>query len=76
MKKIFKTLLLLSTVTAGTGMFISCSDDDNLTKADALFRPIINASDNIETGLDANNVPYMVIKWDNYTDAAHCICSI
>lgn len=69
MKKIFKTLLLLSTITAGTGIFISCSDDDNLTKADALFRPIINASDNIETGLDANNVPYMVITWDNYTDA-------
>lgn len=69
MKKIFKTLLLLSTVTAGTGIFISCSDDDNLTKADALFRPIINDNDNLELGLDENNVPYMIVKWDNYTSA-------
>ena len=47
MKKIIKTMLLLAAVTTGTGTFISCSDDDNLTKADALFRPIINDNDNL-----------------------------
>ena len=69
MKKIFKTILLLAAVTTGIGTLISCSDDDNLTQADALFRPIINDDDNLELGLDANNVPYMIVKWDNYTDA-------
>ena len=69
MKKIFKTLLLLATVTASTGAFISCGDDDDLAKADALFRPIINADDNIEMGLDQNLSPYMIVTWDNYTDA-------
>ena len=69
MKKIIKTMLLFAAVTAGTGTFISCSDDDNLTKADALFRPIINSDDNVELGLDDNDVPYMNVKWDNYTDA-------
>ncbi len=69
MKKIFKTMLLLAAVTAGMGTVASCSDDDNLTKADALFRPIINEDDNLELGLDENTVPYMIVKWDNYTDA-------
>ena len=69
MKKIFKTLLLLATVTASTGAIISCGDDDDLAKADALFRPIINADDNIEMGLDQNLSPYMIVTWDNYTDA-------
>jgi len=69
MKKIFKTMLLLAAVTAGMGTFVSCSDDDNLPKADALFRPIINVDDNLELGLDENTVPYMIVKWDNYTDA-------
>ena len=69
MKNIFKTMLLLAAVTTGMGTFISCSDDDNLTKADALFRPIINDDDNLELGLDENNVPYMIVKWDNYTSA-------
>ena len=69
MKKIFKTLLLLATVTASTGAFISCGDDDDLAKADALFRPIINDDDNIEKGLDQNLSPYMIVTWDNYTDA-------
>ena len=57
MKKIIKSLLLLAAVTAGTGTFVSCSDDDDLTTADALFRPIINTDDNIEQGLDNNTVP-------------------
>ena len=69
MKKIIKSLLLLVAVTAGTGIFVSCSDDDDLTTADALFRPIINEDDNIEQGLDANTIPYMIVTWDNYTSA-------
>ena len=69
MKKIFKTMLLLAAITTETGTIVSCSSDDDLAKADALFRPIINEDDNLELGLDANNVPYMIVKWDNYTDA-------
>lgn len=69
MKTIFKTLLLLTAVTTSTGAFVSCSDDDDLTTADALFRPIINTDDNIEMGLDENLSPYMIVKWDNYTSA-------
>ena len=69
MKKIFKTMSLLAAITTGTGTIVSCSSDDDLAKADALFRPIINEDDNLELGLDANNVPYMIVKWDNYTDA-------
>ena len=69
MKKIIKTMLLFAAVTSGIGTFVSCSDDDDLAEADALFRPIINESDNIENGLDENNVPYMIVKWDNYTNA-------
>ena len=69
MKTIFKTLLLLTAVTTSTGAFVSCSDDDDLATADALFRPIINADDNIEMGLDENLSPYMIVTWDNYTSA-------
>ncbi|MBQ8156026.1 MAG: DUF4957 domain-containing protein [Prevotella sp.] len=69
MKKIFKTMLLLAAVTTGIGTFTSCSSDNDLTKADALFRPIINENDNLELGLNENYVPYMIVKWDNYTDA-------
>ena len=69
MKKIFKTMLLLAAVTTGMGTMVSCSDSDDLTAADALFRPIINTDDNIEMGLDENLKPYMVVKWDNYTSA-------
>lgn len=68
MRKIFKTMLLFAAVSAAMGTFVSCSDDDDLTKADALFRPVIT-DDNLELGLDENNVPYMIVKWDNYTDA-------
>lgn len=69
MRKIFKTILLFAAVTTGMGTIASCSDDDNLTTADALFRPVINADDNVEMGLDANKVPYMTVKWDNYSSA-------
>ena len=57
------------------GTFVSCSDDDDLAKADALFRPIIT-DDNIEMGLDDNLVPYMNVKWDNYTDANQYTVSV
>ncbi len=75
MRKIYKTMLLLIAATVGMGTFVSCSDDDDLTKADALFRPIIS-DDNIEMGLDANLVPYMNVKWDNYTDANQYTVSV
>ena len=69
MKKIFKSVLLLAAVTMGTGAFVGCSDDEKLETADALFRPIINEDDNIEQGLDENKIPYVVVTWDNYTNA-------
>ena len=68
MKKLLKYMLLLAAVTICTGSFVSCSDD-SLPAADALFRPIISEDDNIEQGLDDNNSPYMIIKWDNYKTA-------
>ena len=68
MKKLLKYMLLLAAVTMGSGSFVSCSDD-SLPAADALFRPIISEDDNIEQGLDDNNSPYMIIKWDNYKTA-------
>jgi len=69
MKKIIKSMLLLAAITTGMATLVSCGDDDDLTTADALFRPIINETDNIELGLDENKIPFMVIKWDNYTNA-------
>ena len=75
MRKIFNTMLLLVAATIGMGTFVSCSDDDDLAKADALFRPIIT-DDNIEMGLDENLVPYMNVKWDNYTDANQYTVSV
>ena len=69
MKNILKTMLLLATVATSTGAFVSCSDDDDLPKADSLFRPIINTDDNIVMGLDENLAPYMIVTWDNYTSA-------
>ena len=68
MKKTVKSLLLIAAVIMGMGTFVSCSDDD-LPKADALFRPVINEDDNIEHGLDANDSPYMIINWDRYASA-------
>lgn len=75
MRKIYKTMLLLLAAATGMGTFVSCSDDDDLAKADALFRPIIS-DDNIEMGLDENLVPYMNVKWDNYTDANQYTVSV
>jgi hypothetical protein len=61
MKKILKSMLLFAAVTTGTVGFVSCSDD-NLPQADALFRPVITESGNIEHFLDGDLVPYMTIK--------------
>lgn len=55
--------------------FTACDDDDNLIAADALFRPVLT-DDNITSGIDDNNKPYFIIKWDNYTDADQYIVSI
>ncbi len=50
MKTIFKSLLFLMAVT--TGMTLSsCSSDNNLPAADALFRPVLTENNNIEHGL-------------------------
>ncbi len=76
MKKIIKSILLLATVSVGMGTLVSCSDDDDLTKADALFRPVINETDNVEHGLTADLVPYMIINWDNYTAADRYVVGI
>ena len=75
MRKIFKTILLFAVLGAAMGTFVSCNDDDDLMNADALFRPVIS-DDNIELGLDENNVPYMIVKWDNYTDANQYTVSV
>ena len=75
MRKIFKTMLLLTAVTIGMGTLVSCGDDDDLANADALFRPIIT-DDNIKMGLDDNLVPYMIVNWDNYTDANQYTVSV
>lgn len=73
MKKIMKSTLLLLAMTAGTGAFVSCSDDD-LPAADALFRPVITA-DNIEHGL-VGVEPYMIVTWDEYKTADQYVVSI
>ncbi len=74
MKKIFKSMLLFMAVTAGLGFLASCSDDD-LPAADGLFRPVID-SDNISHGLDENNIPYMIVNWDNFKTANQYIVKI
>ena len=74
MKTIFKSLLFLMAVT--TGMTLSsCSSDNNLPAADALFRPVLTENNNIEHGLDENLSPYMIVTWDNFTDATQYVIS-
>lgn len=67
MKNIFKLMPLLLAVVIGTGTLTSCSDDDESTMS-RLFRPVIS-EDNITSGLDADTIPYIKLKWDNYTTA-------
>ena len=71
MKKIFKPMLFLLAAST-TVVLTSCSDDD-LPAANALFRPVITESDNIEHGLDEDLSPYMIVTWDNYTDATEYV---
>ena len=57
-----------------TGMTLSsCSSDNNLPAADALFRPVLTENNNIEHGLDENLSPYMIVTWDNFTDATQYV---
>ena len=59
-----------------TGMTLSsCSSDNNLPAADALFRPVLTENNNIEHGLDENLSPYMIVTWDNFTDATQYVIS-
>lgn len=71
MKKIYKSMLFL--LAASTSMVLTSCSDDDLPAADALFRPVISESDNIEHGLDENLVPYMIVTWDKYTDATEYV---
>ena len=66
MKNIYKSLWLLGAVTAGLGCFTSCSDDDSTMSR--LFRPVLG-EDAFTIGLDANQIPYITIEWDDYSDA-------
>ena len=68
-------MLLLIAATTGAVTLVSCSDDD-LPAADGLFRPVISESDNITHGLTDDNIPYMVLKWDNYTTANQYLVKI
>ena len=72
MKKIFKSMLFMLAVSTGI-VLTSCSDDKNLTTADALFRPVLTENNNIVHGLDENLSPYMIITWDNFTDATQYV---
>lgn len=74
MKKIFKSMLLLIAVTIGVSSMVSCSDDDD-SSLTRLFRPIVSDK-NIITGLDANDVPYLTLKWDNYTNANQYVITV
>ena len=57
MKKINKYLwLFIASVLVGA-VFSACKDDEDLAKADALFRPIINTDDDVVLGLTPDNVP-------------------
>lgn len=62
-------MLLFLAATMSLGLFTGCSDDEDLAKADALFRPILS-DDNIETGLTEENIPYVTLKWDKYASAS------
>jgi hypothetical protein len=69
MKKINKYLwLFIASVLVGA-VFSACKDDEDLTKADALFRPIINTDDDVVLGLTPDNVPYVTVAWDKFKDA-------
>ena len=68
-------MLLLMAVATGLGTLVSCEDDDESTLS-GLFRPVINENDNIVHGLDDDNSPYMIINWDNYSNANQYVVKI
>src|SRR5574344_994881 len=70
MKK--KSIYLLSAIAALGLTFASCSDDDESTMS-RLFRPIFS---DIISGLDDDNVPYLTMKWDNYTNANQYVVKV
>lgn len=67
MKKIIDSLLLIAFLAAGIFTLASCSDDDD-EGTSRLFRPVLS-SDKIKSALDANNIPYIEVKWDAFADA-------
>jgi len=74
MKKILKSIMLFAAATLGTAAMTSCSDDDDSTMS-RLFRPVVSG-DNITAGLDADNIPYIELKWDNYASANQYVVTI
>lgn len=70
MKK--KSIYLLSAFAALSLSFTSCSDDDAPVMS-RLFRPIFN---DVVAGLDANNVPNLTMKWDNYSNANQYVVKV
>lgn len=70
MKK--KSIYLLSAFAALSLSFTSCSDDDDPVMS-RLFRPIFN---DVVAGLDANNVPNLTMKWDNYSNANQYVVKV
>lgn len=62
MKHIFNIKTLLLSLALGTGtLMASCDDDDDVTKADALFRPIVS-----ETVISGQ---WIEVNWDRYEGA-------
>lgn len=72
MKNIFKKLFLIAAVSVGCISLTGCSDDDDMT-LDRLFRPVLN---DVVTGLDSENKPYMTLEWDNYASANQYVARI
>lgn len=72
MKNIFKTLFLIAAVSVGCISLTGCSDDDDST-LDRLFRPILN---DVVTGLDSENKPFMTLEWDQYASANQYVARI
>lgn len=62
MKHIFNIKSLLFTLVLGIGALVaSCEDDDDVTKADALFRPIV--------GETVYSGQWIELNWDRYQGA-------
>ncbi|WP_291540468.1 DUF5123 domain-containing protein [Bacteroides sp.] len=69
MKHIFNIKTLLLSLLLGVGTLItSCNDDDDVMKADALFRPIIG-----ETTIGGQ---WIELEWDRYTGAERYVLTL